>query len=42
MSGRGDLRFHLHEPSGFKDWNDQLRAKPRLLRPYRPEEPLIA
>jgi hypothetical protein len=42
MSGRSDLHFHVHEPSGFKDWNDQLRAKPRLLRPYRPEEPLIA
>jgi hypothetical protein len=20
LSGRGDLRFHVHEPSGFKDW----------------------
>jgi hypothetical protein len=42
MSGRTDLRFHVHEPSGFKDWNDQLRAKPRSLRPYRPQEPFVA
>jgi hypothetical protein len=37
MSGRGDLRFHVHEPSGFKDWNDQLRARPRSPLPYRPD-----
>jgi len=27
FSGRADLRFHDHEPIGFKDWNDQLRGK---------------
>jgi hypothetical protein len=27
FSGRADLRFHDHEPIGFKDWNDQLRAE---------------
>ncbi|HLJ45446.1 MAG TPA: toprim domain-containing protein [Bryobacteraceae bacterium] len=27
LSGRHDLRFVVHEPSGFKDWNDQLREK---------------
>jgi hypothetical protein len=27
-SGREDLVFVLHEPSGFKDWNDQLRGIP--------------
>lgn len=26
--GRLDLRFTLHEPSGFKDWNDQLCGRP--------------
>jgi len=41
MSGRGDLHFHIREPSGFKDWNDQLRAKPRSPLPYRPEQPLM-
>jgi hypothetical protein len=38
LSGRTDLRFQIHEPSGFKDWNDQLRARPRYSLPYRPEE----
>jgi hypothetical protein len=41
MSNRGDLHFHIHEPSGFKDWNDQLRAKPKSPLPYRPEQPLM-
>lgn len=27
LSGRDDLRFTVHEPFGFKDWNDQLRGK---------------
>ena len=27
LSGRTDLRFAVHEPFGFKDWNDQLRGK---------------
>ncbi len=22
-----DVQFTLHEPSGFKDWNDQLRGE---------------
>jgi hypothetical protein len=35
LSGRGDLRFAVHEPFGFKDWNDQLRAKPEPSLPYR-------
>jgi hypothetical protein len=42
LSGRYDLRFQIHEPSGFKDWNDQLRARPRPLPPYRPEVPSVA
>ena len=42
MSGRGDVRFQLHEPSGFKDWNDQLRARPQTLPSYRPQEPFVA
>jgi hypothetical protein len=42
LSGRDDLRFVVHEPFGFKDWNDQLRAKPQSLSPYRPEVPSVA
>ena len=41
-SGREDLGFVLQEPFGFKDWNDQLRAKPKPPLPYRPEEPSVA
>jgi hypothetical protein len=26
LTGRGDLHFRSHEPDGFKDFNDQLRA----------------
>lgn len=41
MSDRRDLRFTVQEPVGFKDWNDQLRAKPHPLLPYRPEVPSV-
>ena len=40
MSGRTDLRFKVHEPSGFKDWNDQLRVLPKSRVPCRPQETL--
>jgi hypothetical protein len=43
LSGRLDLKFTVHEPVGFKDWNDQLRARPHPLLPYyRPEVPSVA
>ena len=42
LSGRLDLRFAVQEPSGHKDWNDQLRAKPHPLLPFRPEVPSVA
>lgn len=42
LSGRLDLRFAVQEPFGHKDWNDQLRAKPRPLLPFRPEVPSVA
>ncbi|HVP46112.1 MAG TPA: DUF3991 domain-containing protein [Bryobacteraceae bacterium] len=42
LSGRDDLAFVFQEPRGFKDWNDQLRAKPRSPLPCRPEEPSVA
>jgi hypothetical protein len=28
LTGRDDLIFVLHQPEGFKDWNDQLRKRP--------------
>ncbi len=42
LSGREDLCFKFQEPFGFKDWNDQLRAKPRPSLPCRREEPSVA
>jgi len=42
LTGRLDLRFSVHEPFGFKDWNDQLRAKPQPFLPYRPDVPSVA
>jgi DNA primase len=42
MSGRSDLRFHVHEPSGYKDWNDQLRDRRKHCPSYRLEEPFVA
>lgn len=42
MSGRSDLRFHVHEPSGFKDWNDQLRGRRTPSVVQRPKEPSVA
>jgi hypothetical protein len=38
LTGRQDLTFVRHEPQGFKDWNDELRAKPKPPLPYRPAE----
>jgi len=38
LTGRSDLRFEMHEPHGFKDWNDQLRAKPKAFAPSCPME----
>ena len=42
LSGRDDLRFIFQEPFGFKDWNDELRGKPRPSLPCRREEPFVA
>ena len=42
LSGRNDLRFTVHEPFGFKDWNDQLRRKPESSLPYCPGGPKLA
>ena len=43
LSGRGDLRFVVQEPFGFKDWNDQLRAKQPSSFPTAPlQSPNVA
>jgi hypothetical protein len=42
-TGRADLTFRRQEPKGFKDWNDQLCAKPKRSLPFlRPEVPSVA
>ena len=42
LTGRADLRFSIQHPVGFKDWNDQLRARPMMPLPFRLEEPSVA
>ncbi len=42
LSGREDLTFIVQEPVGYKDWNDQLKARPLPLLPYRPQVPSVA
>jgi hypothetical protein len=41
LSGRHDLQFTVQIPFGYKDWNDQLRARPHPVLPYRPEVPSV-
>lgn len=42
LTGRDDLVFVLHQPDGFKDWNDQLRKRPKRSPSSRPREPSVA
>lgn len=42
LAGRADLRFQIQEPAGFKDWNDQLKARPKPLVPSHHKEPSVA
>lgn len=42
LSGRQDLKFIAQEPVGYKDWNDQLKARPVPLLPYRQQVPSVA
>jgi Toprim domain-containing protein/uncharacterized protein DUF3991 len=39
LTGRDDHIFVLHQPEGFKDWNDQLRNRPKRLSSSRPPVP---
>ena len=41
LTGRDDLSFVLRQPDGFKDWNDQLRKRPRSPLPGRPQTPSL-
>jgi hypothetical protein len=40
LSGRSDLRFRVHEPQGFKDFNDQLRGVSVVPARYVEPQPL--
>jgi hypothetical protein len=42
LTGRDDFTFVLHQPDGFKDWNDQLRNRPKRSPSSRPQQPSIA
>lgn len=39
--GRDDLSYVFQEPFGYKDWNDQLRQRPKRALTSRSEEPSI-
>jgi hypothetical protein len=41
LTGRDDLVFVFHQPVGFKDWNDQLRNRPKASLSCRPQEPAV-
>jgi hypothetical protein len=42
VTGRDDLACVVHQPDGFKDWNDQLRNRPKRPLSCQPQEPSIA
>jgi hypothetical protein len=41
LTGRSDLRFEMHEPRGFKDWNDELRSRPKVITQIRGDAPSL-
>jgi hypothetical protein len=41
LTGRDDVAYQLHQPDGFKDWNDQLRKRPLQYVLRRPREPVM-
>jgi len=41
-TARPDLTFRRQEPVEYKDWNDQLRARPRGPLPCWRREPSVA
>jgi hypothetical protein len=42
LTGRDDLTYLLHQPDGFKDWNDQLRKRPKRSMSSQPHAPSVA
>jgi hypothetical protein len=42
LTGRDDLIFVLQQPEGFKDWNDQLRKRPKRSVSSQPHVPSVA
>jgi hypothetical protein len=42
LTGRDDLTYLLHQPDGFKDWNDQLRKRPKRSMSSQPHVPSVA
>jgi hypothetical protein len=42
LTGRDDLAYVFEEPFGYKDWNDQIRKRPKHSLPARAEEPSVA
>jgi hypothetical protein len=42
LTGRDDLGFVVQEPDGFKDWNDQLRDRPKPVLVAQRKEPFVA
>lgn len=41
LTGRDDVAFVLHQPDGFKDWNDQLRNRAKRPPPCQRPEPSV-
>jgi hypothetical protein len=41
LTGRADLTVVLHQPEGFKDWNDQLRNRPKRSLACQPRKPSV-
>jgi hypothetical protein len=42
LTGRDDLIYVLHQPDGFKDWNDQVRKRPKPGTSSYPRVPSVA
>ena len=42
LTGRDDLVYVIHQPDGFKDWNDQLRKRPKRSLSSQPQVPSVA
>lgn len=42
ITSRDDICFVLQEPVGYKDWNDQLRKRPKPPLPCRSQKPSVA